>query len=175
MKDLIFLVGMPGCGKSHLGAQLSKTLGIPCIDIDERIEQREGLSIPQIFEQQGEEAFRRIEREVLQTTAYPRPCIISTGGGAPCFFDNMEWMNAQGVTIFLSTPVSILAERVIAQQGRRPLFKGLSGAAVQDAIQSRFEQRLSHYQMAHLHIPMPDTPIEEILAQITTLSALAKY
>ena len=85
----IYLIGLPGSGKTTLGKQVAKALNLTFIDMDEKIEQTEGKSISEIFSKEGEAYFRDIERAMLHQVAQEENCIISTGGGAPCFFDNM--------------------------------------------------------------------------------------
>ena len=99
MNFRIFLTGFMGSGKSYTGRRLSEALGIPFIDLDHWIEDQEGQSIQAIFEKSGEAAFRQIEREALHQMIAYEQAVIACGGGAPCFFDNMEWMNRHGITV----------------------------------------------------------------------------
>ena len=94
---LIFLVGYMGCGKSTIGRTLAKQLGVRFLDMDTLLEQRCGKSVAEIFTETGETGFRQSEREVLAELTSEREAIVATGGGAPCFFDNMETMNRAGV------------------------------------------------------------------------------
>ena len=91
MRDLgiVFLVGFMGCGKTTLGRKLAKHLDYAFIDLDQQLEAKVGMTITEYFAKFGEESFRKLESEVLKTTAYPESAIVSTGGGLPCFFDNM--------------------------------------------------------------------------------------
>ena len=104
----IFLVGYMGAGKTTLGRALANELGIPFIDLDNYIEKRYCKTISQIFAEKGEEEFRNIERRMLHEVGEFEDVIISTGGGTPCFFDNIEYMNGQGTTVFLDVPVERL-------------------------------------------------------------------
>ncbi|RME94383.1 MAG: shikimate kinase, partial [Bacteroidetes bacterium] len=112
MNTRIYLVGFMGSGKSHVGYRLGQQLGLPFLDLDRRIEIEQRKSIRDIFEQEGADHFRQIERRVLHDTCYYPPYVIATGGGAPCFFDNMDWMVHHGLTIFLDVPEDILLERL---------------------------------------------------------------
>ena len=97
----VFLVGYMGAGKTTVGKELAKLAGLSFIDLDYYIEGRYHKAVSQIFAERGEEAFREIERNMLHEVAEFEDVLISTGGGAPCFFDNMEFMNASGTTVYL--------------------------------------------------------------------------
>ena len=87
---LLFLIGYMGCGKSSIGRPLAKRLGLKFVDMDAEIERRCGVSVQQFFADRGEEAFRRLERELLRELTSAEDTVVATGGGVPCFFDNME-------------------------------------------------------------------------------------
>ncbi len=106
----VFLVGYMGAGKTTVGKELAKLAGLSFIDLDYYIEGRYHKAVSQIFAERGEEAFREIERNMLHEVAEFEDVLISTGGGAPCFFDNMEFMNASGTTVYLKVSVEELAE-----------------------------------------------------------------
>src|SRR5476651_2201785 len=88
----IFLIGYMGSGKTTLGRRLAARLGYEFIDLDQVFEEKEGITIAQYFTYYGEDAFRKEESAILKQTHYPEKAVISTGGGLPCFFDNMDWM-----------------------------------------------------------------------------------
>src|SRR5690349_8405249 len=106
----IFLIGFMGCGKSTMGKKLAVKLGYDFIDLDHQIEKNLGTTITAYFAENGEEAFRKLESETLKNFDYPSNSIIATGGGAPCFFDNMDWMNANGLSIYIEMPAAALAK-----------------------------------------------------------------
>ncbi|RYF99794.1 MAG: shikimate kinase, partial [Chitinophagaceae bacterium] len=112
----IFLVGFMGCGKSTKAKQLASRLNCPVIDIDAVIVEREGKTIAEYFELHGEAGFRNLERETLRTFDYPETCVVATGGGLPCFFDNMEWMNENGTTVYLQMEPAQLVSRLHNRQ-----------------------------------------------------------
>jgi len=93
-----YLIGFMGSGKSFLGRRLANALQLPFLDLDDYLEEWSGRSIPRIFEESGEEAFRKLESEALRDTARLPSAVIACGGGTPCFGDNMAWMNAHGIT-----------------------------------------------------------------------------
>lgn len=149
MEKVIYLVGFMGCGKTYWGRRLSEVKGYGFADLDAMIEAGEEKTITQIFEETGEAGFRETERYYLhQTGSFSQPTIVSTGGGAPCFFDNMDWMNRHGVTIFLDMPVPVLAERLWKGREKRPLLAGLERAEFEDFISVRLNTRLLFYMKA---------------------------
>ena len=114
------------------------------------IEKATGLSITAIFEQHGETYFREKERELLHEFGTKDNFILSTGGGTPCFFDNMEWMNKNGLTIYLSTPVPVLTERLIREKMHRPLIKNIDDADISSFVKKRSKERDKFYAAARL-------------------------
>lgn len=151
----IFLIGMPGCGKSTFGKKAAKQLDMKFIDLDNEIVNFEGLSISDIFEQQGEAYFRKIESELLKSiTAEFDDFIMATGGGAPCFFDNMEFMNSSGLTFFIDTGIDMLLQR-LSHKGinKRPLLKKIGQENLEDGLRDKLEERLPHYTKAGYTIP----------------------
>lgn len=141
----IFLLGFMGCGKSFSGRRLAEKFNLSFVDLDHYIEAKEGRSIRKIFEEEGESYFRKIEKECLHEMKNKEMTVISTGGGTPCFFDNMRWMNENGITVFLETPPEILAERLISEMENRPLLQGLSKKELIDFIEKKLEMRNPFY------------------------------
>jgi shikimate kinase len=131
----IFLVGLPGAGKSTVGKYIAAELGYTFIDLDERIETIAGQTIHDIFEQEGEERFREYERDALRAITDEK-VVVATGGGAPCFHGNMDWMNAYGLTVFLNPPLDIILAR-IAHETHRPLLKGDSKEKMEELMEKR--------------------------------------
>ncbi|SMO59355.1 shikimate kinase [Solitalea koreensis] len=146
----IFLIGFMGVGKTTFGKRLAKRLAVPFIDLDHLIEEHTGGSVADYFATHGEDAFRLLEKEILQQTNFPENAVISTGGGAPCFFDNMDWMNAQGKTIYIQMPATAIADRLKNAKEERPLIKGLKGESLINFIEERLLARELHYKKAHL-------------------------
>lgn len=162
-----FLLGFMGSGKSYLGRQLAPLLGVPFVDLDAVIEKAEGYSIAQLFAGKGEAWFRRIERRhLLQTGSYP-PCVVATGGGTPCFFENMDWMNRHGVTVFLNVPEQILISRLLEQRGSRPLLAGVPDQDIEPVIKQMFLERAPWYSKAQLTVE----PGEALLPFLKALAA----
>jgi len=148
----IFLVGFMASGKSYLGRELALLTGLPFLDLDALIEQRSGLSIAAWFEQRGEDAFRKYEREQLRSVVEWPDLILACGGGTPCFYDNMEWMNQQGLTIYLEVPTELLFRRLSKEKASRPLVAVLAEKELETWIQERLSSRLPYYRMANMVI-----------------------
>lgn len=148
----IFLIGFMGCGKSTLGKKLAVKMAYDLIDLDHKVEEAAGSTIADYFSAHGEDTFRRLESDTLKNWEYPKNCIVATGGGTPCFFDNMDWMNANGLTIYIDMPAIALAKRLEKGAAKRPLLKGLSEAALVNFIEEKLEDRRPFYQKSRLMI-----------------------
>jgi len=149
--DLIFFVGFMGCGKTTWGRKLAARMDYAFIDLDHALEEQAGMSIAEYFSSFGEDAFRKLESEVLKKTAYPEKAIISTGGGLPCFFDHMQWMNANGKTVYINLPPKTLADRLEKGKAKRPLLNGKHGDELIAFITEKLAERESFYlQASHI-------------------------
>ena len=137
-----------GCGKTTLGRKLAKHLGYAFIDLDEVLEQTAGMTIAEYFAKHGEDQFRLLESRVLKETVYPTEAIVSTGGGLPCFFDHIDWMNAHGKTLYISMPPKALAERLENGNQDRPLLREKRGEALVAFIEEKLAQREPFYKQA---------------------------
>lgn len=144
----IFLIGYMGAGKTTLGRALAKELKIEFLDLDNYIEERLCKSISQIFAEKGEEGFRDIERRMLHEAGEFENVVISTGGGTPCFFDNIEYMNGQGTTVFLDVPVERLFIRLSIARKKRPLIMEKNDEELRSFITEQLAKRLPHYSKA---------------------------
>lgn len=152
----IYLIGYMGCGKSTLGKRLAKHLGLQFVDMDHYIEERNCKTIPQIFAEEGEAEFRNKERKALEELSEFTDIVIATGGGAPCFFDNVGLMNQSGKTIYLNIHPNILAERLMSSKTERPLIKGKSKEELVDFIDETLKKRNEFYTQAKYQITEPD-------------------
>ncbi|MDU1891431.1 MAG: shikimate kinase [Dysgonomonas sp.] len=119
----IFLIGYMGAGKTTAGRELAKTLNLEFVDLDHFIQARYQKTVSQLFQDSGEEEFRSIEKNILKEVGEFENVIISTGGGTPCFFDNMEYMNSVGTTVYLKASPKALSERLNTCKEKRPLIK----------------------------------------------------
>jgi len=148
----IFLIGFMGCGKTTLGKKLAVRMAYDLIDLDHKVEENTGSTIADYFSAHGEEAFRKLESDTLKNWDYPENCVVATGGGTPCFFDNMDWMNANGLTIYIDMPAIALAKRLEKGAAKRPLLKGLTEAALVNFIEEKLTDRRLFYQKSKLII-----------------------
>lgn len=144
----IILIGYMGAGKTTLGQALADELKLQFIDLDLYIEERFRKSISQIFAEKGEEGFRLIEQRMLHEVAEFEDVIISTGGGTPCFFDNIDYMNRQGTTVYLDVPLERLFIRLSIARVKRPLIKDKSDDELRTFIKEQLAKRTPHYSKA---------------------------
>ena len=146
----LFLIGFMGCGKTTFGKRLANKLSYEFIDLDKVFESKTGMSIPEYFGAYGEAAFREKESEILKNTEYPDNAVIATGGGAPCFFDNMDWMNENGITVYINVSPGGLASRLESATDERPVLRGLKGKELEAFIASKLEEREPFYKKAQI-------------------------
>lgn len=144
----IILVGYMGSGKTTVGRQLALALGLQFYDLDWYIEERYHKRIPQIFAEVGEEGFRDLERRMLHEVAEFENVVVSCGGGTPCFYDNMEYMNQQAETVYLKARPDVLAMHLKMGRTERPLIKGKSPEELEQYILTSLEQREPFYSKA---------------------------
>ena len=145
----IFLVGYMGCGKSTLGKKLAYNLKHDFIDLDTYIEEQEGRTIKEIFADDGEDYFRKLERVYLHRVIDTENVVISVGGGTPCFFDNMEQMNEYGMTVYINMHPKALIPRLQLSESFRPLIAGMEGEVLLDYVYKTLREREGFYHKAH--------------------------
>ena len=156
-----------GSGKTHWGKILSKQINLPYFDLDEVIAASEKKTVQQIFHDKGEEYFRVKEQEVLEALAEDHDnIIISTGGGTPCFFNNIDFMKQQGKVVWLNTAVDILLERLLKQKHSRPLIKNISDADLKAFIIKKLQDRKMYYEQAHVMLHEETITTESLLKSI---------
>ena len=144
----IVLIGYMGSGKTTVGKALAKEIGLPFYDLDWYIESRMRKKVSQIFAERGEEGFRVIERNMLHEVAEFEDVVISCGGGTPCFFDNMDYLNQQAQVVFLRCEPEVLKEHLLMGKGDRPLLKGKSAEELIGFIRQQLEYREPYYLKA---------------------------
>lgn len=144
----IFLIGYMGSGKTTLGRAYSKDQGLTFIDLDWYIEERFHKTVQQIFAERGEEGFREIERRMLHEVADFEDVVIAAGGGTPCFFDNMDFMNERGVTVLLQAQPSTLFNRLKVAKSQRPLLADKSDDELMAFIMAGLQKRQVFYSKA---------------------------
>jgi shikimate kinase len=169
---VIFLIGFMGSGKSFWAHRLAERLGIPHYDLDEAVSAAEGMEIPDLFKEKGEHYFRKAERTVLEQLVADLPpvtegvrwaAVIACGGGTPCFFDTMDWMNRHGLTVWLNPSAEQLAARLLTETASRPLLAGKTGADLEELIGHLMEERRSYYKKAHIEIKNTHLALDEFV------------
>ena len=147
----IFLIGYMACGKSRAGRMLAATSGKHFIDLDKYIEIRERRSVHEIFRDDGEDRFRKLESAYLrEVCSLNSDFVMSCGGGTPCFNSNMEYMNSEGITVFLNTSADVIVERLARRRHRRPLVEKLSDEELRVYVQKHLSERMPYYVKAHI-------------------------
>lgn len=184
---VIFLVGFMGSGKSWWGETISTAAGIPFYDLDTEIEKSAGTDIGSIFRERGETYFRLQERKALLELAERiQPgqglnssdnqhwhAVVATGGGTPCFMDNMKWMNEKGITVWLNPPIEELLERLEMETEKRPLLQGKAGLELSGLIQAKMEEREPFYKMARIEIKNTHIAVAEFLNKLENASDIS--
>ena len=149
---IIYLVGYMGCGKSTIGRKVAEKLGISFVDLDKYIEERYFKSVHVIFAEEGEERFREKERISLLEVSQFENVVVGTGGGAPCFFNNMEVMNNNGVTVYIAPDTDVLAARLLKSKTERPLIAGKTREELISFINDALLKRAPYYEKAKIII-----------------------
>jgi shikimate kinase len=147
--SVIYLIGFSTSGKSTLGKIIAEKLNYHFIDLDEAITQQQGKSINELFDEFGEEGFRKIERQLLVNTIFLTETVIACGGGTPCYADNMDFLLRNGITIYLEVDEANLLERMLNNTAERPLFKGKSNDEIASYINELLTARKAFYERAN--------------------------
>lgn len=166
----VVLMGYMGSGKSAVAGILSSKLGLKWIDLDHYIEAKEGLSVADLFAKKGEIYFRRKERVCLEEIlAAKTPCLLSLGGGTPCFSGNLELVQQKAISLYLKTAVEVLHGRLQAEKSKRPLIADLPTNRLKDFIAKHLFERAAFYEKAtHTIVTNHKTP-EEVAAEMAGL------
>ena len=173
--ERIFLIGYMGAGKTTVGKALAKTTGLQFYDLDWYIEGRMRKTVPQIFAELGEEGFRQIEHHLLHEVAEFENVIISCGGGTPCFFDNIDYMNKQGQVVYLKVTPEVLCKHLKMGKTERPLLKGKTEEELLTFVTTQLASRSPFYEQANytLDVSLMDN-YEKIKITVAELLQLLK-
>lgn len=155
-----------GSGKSTLGRKLALSLKLAWYDLDDEFEAKYRIGIPEFFNKYGETAFREIEQKMLLEFSEIPETVISTGGGLPCFFDNMNFMKKSGCTIYLKAEPGLIISRLETTSGKRPLFQQMRGENLKEKITKHLELRKPYYENAHIIVDAENPVIDEIILKI---------
>lgn len=163
-KPPVFLIGFMGSGKTTWGQKLAKRTGRTFIDLDAALVKDSGMAIADYFSRHGEAAFRALESRLLKKLPITDPAIISTGGGTPCYFDNMAWMNEVGITIYLRLPPKALCDRLMQTDiASRPALLGLSGEALLNHVATKLAEREPYYNQATYIVDQLSVQTDELV------------
>lgn len=157
-----FIVGFMGCGKTTWSRKLAAKWACEFIDLDHVLEAKAGMSIAEYFSSFGEDAFRKLESHVLKETEYAENTVVSTGGGLPCFFDNMDWMNANGKTLYIKLSPKTLAGRLENSKTIRPVLQGKKGDELVEFITGKLAEREGFYLQATNIVEGIDMSVEKL-------------
>lgn len=149
---IIFLIGYMGCGKSTLGKPLAKALGYEFIDSDQWIEEQSNKRVEEIFLTEGENGFREKESEFLESISNKENIVVSTGGGMPCFHNNIDAMNRIGKTIYIKIAPKTILNRVVHSKKKRPLLENKSEMELLEYIETNLKQRELFYNKSTITI-----------------------
>ncbi|HMG66181.1 MAG TPA: shikimate kinase [Chitinophagaceae bacterium] len=163
----IFFIGFMGSGKTYWGKQVSEKLNIPFFDLDGEIISHEEKSITGIFAENGEEYFRLLEKDILHIiTEGHENLVMACGGGAPCYYNNIDYINQSGTTIWINTPIDTLFQRLINEKETRPLIKDLSDDQLKRFIIKKFSDRKIYYEQADIIIDEDPVNLEGLVEKI---------
>ena len=163
---IIYIIGFMGSGKTTAGKKLASLLGWSFIDLDKRIEEYAGKTIPEIFSQSGEDYFRIIETQLLRNLKMCTKTVISTGGGTPCYIDNMDYMIETGLTIYLKLTPAELKSRLSQSKGKRPLIKDLDQNELTSFIKEKLAVREKWYERSDITMDGIDLDINLLLSHV---------
>lgn len=144
----IILIGYMCAGKTTVGKALAKELGRTFYDLDWYVEERFHKKVPQIFAEEGEARFRDLERRMLHEVAEFENIVLSCGGGTPCHFDNMDYMNSVAETYYLKATPETLIQHIAISRGERPLLKGKSPEELREFVSTQLAKREPYYEKA---------------------------
>jgi shikimate kinase len=161
-----------GSGKSTLGQSLADAFGISWLDLDDEFELRYKVSIPAFFEKYGEQAFRELEHKILVDISLMPDLVVSTGGGSPCYHENMILMNQTGITVYLKAMPELLISRIELSARKRPLFQQMQGENFQQKINLHLQSREPYYSQAKIIIDATKPDIEELKKKILNFNTI---
>jgi len=167
--DRIFLIGYMGSGKTTFGRLIAKSQNLMFLDLDTFIEEKYLKSVSELFDEVGESEFRKMERDALREVCRFENCLIATGGGTPCFFDNMELMNKAGETIYLRTSIDELVDRLKLSRSKRPLLSQQSDAELKEHISQMLNKREACYMRAKFILDTDDLSVNNLTSSFEAL------
>ena len=162
----IYLVGYMGAGKTTAAKRLAHRLGWGVADTDALFEEKYRISVDDFFQKYDEPLYRKLESQVLKATAHLENTVISTGGGTACYFDNMDWMNQHGLTVFLRISPAAAVDRVLHSRHKRPLTRGKTEAELMEFVSQHYAARMPFYEQAQITVKSEDLDLEGLMRLI---------
>lgn len=173
----LFLIGMPGSGKTYLGRQLANALKLKFIDLDSQIEKQEHEYIKNIVNVKGEDYFRIQENQILKKIVGNQQILVSCGGGVPMFFDNLETMKREGIVIWINTDLSLISDRIKQNRSRRPMFDGLNDEEIDKKVVQLYQIREKVYKKADINLELKhslNNPLSAVIQKIMKITRSRK-
>ena len=162
----IYLVGYMGAGKTTAAKRLAHRLGWEVADTDALFEEKYRISIDDFFQKYDEPLYRKLESEILKSTESLDKVVISTGGGTACYFDNMDWMNQHGLTVFMRISPAAAVDRVLHSRHKRPLARGKTEAELMEFVSQHYAARMPFYERAQITVKSEDFDLEGLVLLI---------
>ena len=159
----IYLVGYMGAGKTTAAKRIANSLGWEVADTDALFEEKYKISVDDFFQKYDEQLYRKLEAEILKSTVNLEYTVISTGGGTACFFDNMDWMNQHGLTVFMRISPKSVVDRVLHSRHKRPLVRGKSEAELMEYVSWHYATRLPFYEQAQITVKSENFDLEGLI------------
>ena len=159
----IYLVGYMGAGKTTAARRLAQRLGWEVADTDDLFEAKYKISVCDFFNKYDEPLYRKLESEVLKETESLENVVISTGGGTACYFDNMDWMNQHGLTVFLRISQKAVVDRLVHAKRKRPLAEGKTEEELAAFVEQHYTERLPFYEQAQITVKAEDLDLENLI------------
>lgn len=162
----IYLVGYMGAGKTTAAKRIANRLGWEVADTDTLFEEKYKISVDDFFQKYDEQLYRKLESEILKSTENLANTVVSTGGGTACYFDNMEWMNRHGLTVFMRISPKAAVDRVLHSRHKRPLVRGKTEAELTEFVEQHYASRLPFYEQAQITVKSEDFDLEGLMGMI---------
>lgn len=164
--DKIYIVGYMGAGKTTAAKRLANRLGWEVVDTDALFEEKYRISVDDFFKKYDEPLYRKLESEILKSTEKMENTVISTGGGTACYYDNMDWMNLHGLTVFMRVSPAAAVDRVLHSHHKRPLVRGKSENELMEYVNWHYASRMPFYEQAKITVKSENLDLDALLERI---------